>query len=63
MLERSSHENELEWSSTIPLGTIGLNLETLVGEIAGQLFMLFELWQPEGHVWKGVLKEFLNSRV
>lgn len=41
MLGRISHENESQWAKTVPRGTIEPNIETLVGEISGELFMLF----------------------
>ena len=63
MSGRISHENESRWERTVPLGTIEPNLEALVGEISGELFMLFEFWKPEPDVWKGVLQAFLSSRV
>jgi hypothetical protein len=63
MSGRISHENESLWAKTVPLGTIEPNIETLVGEISGQLFMLFEFWEPQPEVWKGVLQAFLGARV
>jgi len=63
MYGRLSHEDESRWTRTVPLGAIESSIEALVGEISGELFMLFEFWQPEGEVWKSVLQRFLNSRV
>jgi hypothetical protein len=63
MSGRISHENESRWTKTVPLGTIEPNFETLVGEISGELFMLFEFWQPQPEVWKGILQAFLSSRI
>jgi hypothetical protein len=63
MFGRISHENESRWAKLVPLGAIEPNLEALVGEISGELFMLFEYWQPQPEVWKSVLQTFLNSRV
>lgn len=60
---RISHENESRWAKTVSLGMIEPNLETLVGEVSGELFMLFEFWTPAPEVWKSVLQEFLRSRV
>ena len=60
---RTSHENEIHWAKTLPLGTIEPSIEDLVGAIAGQLFMLYEFWQPQVEFWKVVLQKFLKSRV
>jgi hypothetical protein len=63
MSGRVSQENESRWTRTIPLGAIEPNLESLVGEISGELFMLFEFWEPSPDVWKGVLQGFLGSKI
>jgi hypothetical protein len=39
------------------------DLEPLVGEATGELFALFDFWRPDESVSKGVLREFLKSRV
>jgi len=63
MAGRKSHENESRWAKVLPLGAIEPSLDALVAEISGELFMLFEFWQPQPEVWKSVLQAFLNSRV
>jgi hypothetical protein len=63
MAGRTSHENESQWVKTVPLGAIEPNMETLVEEIAGELFMLFEFWNPGPDLWNGVLQAFLSSKL
>ncbi len=63
MSGRISHENESRWKKAAPLGTIEPNIEALVEEIFGELFMLFEFWKPQPEIWKSVLQGFLGSRV
>jgi hypothetical protein len=63
MSGRISHENESRWAKVVILGAIEPNLEALVGEISGELFILFEYWQSQPEIWKGVLQAFLSSRV
>jgi hypothetical protein len=61
--ERKCEEYGTTWKKRLPLAAIGAELEPLVGEVTGELFTLFEFWQPNQRVWKGVLRDFLNSRV
>jgi hypothetical protein len=63
MAGRISHENESQWVKTVPLGAIEPNMETLVEEIASELLMLFEFWNPGPEVLNGVFRAFLTSRV
>jgi hypothetical protein len=60
---RKCTEDEITWEKRLPLGMIEPELEPLVGEATGELFGLFDFWHPDESVWKGVLKEFLKSRV
>ena len=61
--QRKCEENEITWKKRVPLAAIEPDLEPLVGEATGELFALFEFWQPDESVWKGVLREFLNTRI
>jgi hypothetical protein len=63
MSGRKSHEDQSSWAKTVPLATIEPNIEALVGEIASELFMLFEFWKPDPQVLKEVMQVFLDSRV
>jgi len=63
MVGRVCHEDQSQWAKTVPLGTIEPNIEALVREIGGELFILFEFWKPTPEVWKGVVEDYLSSRV
>lgn len=60
---RKCEADEVHWQKALPLGAIESGLETLVREVLGELFVLFEYWKPAEQVWNGVIGEFLRSRV
>ena len=60
---RKTEEDEVDWTKTVPLGSIEAGLEGLVHEATNGLFVLFDFWQPEDQVFKSVISEFLRSRI
>jgi len=63
MSGRKCKTDSCTWKNTVQLGLIEPNLESLIKDALGELFILFEFWQPEEKVWKQVLNEFLTSRI
>ncbi len=61
--ERKCEEYATTWRRRLPLAAIEAELAPLVGEVTGELFTLFEFWQPDASVWKGILREFLEARI
>jgi hypothetical protein len=61
--ERHIHEESVEWSRTITLGSIESSLKDLTGEASRDLFVLFEFWQLTDQVFTEVFDEFAKSRV
>ena len=58
---RSTGEDAVSWSKTVPLGSIQPSLADLTKEITRELFMVFEFWEPTDHIYREVFNEFSKS--
>jgi len=60
---RSTGEDAVSWSKTVPLGSIEPSLADLTREMTRALFMLFEFWEPTDQIYREVFNEFSKARM